>query len=88
MDAQLAGEAPSHIVGPIVHMSIGRITEILSGISDEDLPPDIESLAAFARRRLREKFLNADIGITGANYRVAETGTICTVTNEGNLRGS
>ena len=64
-----------------------RITEILSGVSDEELPPDVESLAAFARKRLREKFLNADIGITGANFGVAETGTICTVTNEG-TRGS
>src|ERR687896_974813 len=84
--AQLAGDTPSHIVGPIVHMNIERITEILSGVSEEDLPPDVESLAAFARKRLREKFLNADIGITGANFGVAETGTICTVTNEGNAR--
>jgi L-lactate dehydrogenase complex protein LldF len=84
--AQLAGETPSHIVGPILHMNKERITEILSGVSDEDLPPDVESLAAFARKRLREKFLNADIGITGANFGVAETGTICTVTNEGNAR--
>jgi L-lactate dehydrogenase complex protein LldF len=84
--AQLAGETPSHIVGPILHMNKERITEILSGVSDEDLPPDVESLAAFARKRLREKFVNADIGITGANFGVAETGTICTVTNEGNAR--
>ena len=50
------------------------------------MPPDVEALGSFARRRLREKFLAADIGITGANFGVAETGTICTVTNEGNAR--
>ena len=47
---------------------------------------DVEALGTFARRRLREKFLSADIGITGANFGVAETGTISTVTNEGNAR--
>src|SRR5215204_2842989 len=84
--AQLAGDTPSHIVGPILHMNKERITEILSGVSKEELPPDVEALGSFARRRLREKFLAADIGITGANFGVAETGTICTVTNEGNAR--
>jgi L-lactate dehydrogenase complex protein LldF len=84
--AQLAGDTPSHIVGPILHMNKERITEILSGVSNEELPPDVEALGSFARRRLREKFLTADIGITGANFGVAETGTICTVTNEGNAR--
>src|ERR687898_69827 len=84
--AQLAGDTPSHIVGPILHMNKERITEILSGISNEELPPDVEALGSFARRRLREKFLAADIGITGANFGVAETGTVATVTNEGNAR--
>ena len=84
--AQLAGDTPSHIVGPILHMNKERITEILSGVSNEELPPDVGALGSFARRRLREKFLAADIGVTGANFGVAETGTICTVTNEGNAR--
>jgi L-lactate dehydrogenase complex protein LldF len=84
--AQLAGDHPSHIVGPILHMNRRRITEVLSGVSGERLPPDVEALGSFARRRLREKFLAADIGITGANFGVAETGTIATVTNEGNAR--
>ena len=52
----------------------------------EELPPDVEALGSFARERLREKFVSADIGITGANFGVAETGTIATVTNEGNAR--
>ena len=84
--AQLAGDTPSHIVGPILHMNRRRITEVLSRTAGEELPPDVEALGSFARRRLREKFLTADIGITGANFGVAETGTVATVTNEGNAR--
>ena len=84
--AQLAGDTPSHIVGPILHMNRRRITEVLSETAGEKLPPDVEALGSFARQRLREKFLVADIGITGANFGVAETGTIATVTNEGNGR--
>ncbi|MBA2344289.1 MAG: iron-sulfur cluster-binding protein [Rubrobacter sp.] len=84
--AQLAGDTPSHIVGPILHMNKKRVTEILSGVAGEELPPDVSALGTFARQRLREKFVNADIGITGANFGVAETGTIATVTNEGNAR--
>ena len=84
--AQLAGETPSHIVGPILHMSRQRVADILSDVAGEKLPPNVEELTKFARKRLREKFLAADIGMTGANFGVAETGTICTVTNEGNAR--
>jgi L-lactate dehydrogenase complex protein LldF len=84
--AQLAGDHPSHIVGPILHMNRKRITEVLSQAAGEELPPDVEALGSFARRRLREKFLAADIGITGANFGVAETGTVATITNEGNAR--
>ncbi len=84
--AQLAGDHPSHIVGPILHMNRKRITEVLSQAAGEPLPPDVEALGSFARKRLREKFLAADIGVTGANFGVAETGTVATVTNEGNAR--
>jgi L-lactate dehydrogenase complex protein LldF len=84
--AQLAGDTPSHIVGPILHMNRRRIAEVLSGAAGENMPPDVEALGSFARKRLREKFLAADIGITGANFGVAETGTIVTITNEGNAR--
>jgi L-lactate dehydrogenase complex protein LldF len=55
-------------------------------VAGERLPPNVEDLARFARKRLREKFLTADIGMTGANFGVAETGTIVTITNEGNAR--
>jgi L-lactate dehydrogenase complex protein LldF len=84
--AQLAGDTPSHIVGPILHMNRRQVTDVLSDAAGEKLPPDIEALGSFARKRLREKFLAADIGITGANFGVAETGTIATITNEGNAR--
>ncbi|CAN5566716.1 LutB/LldF family L-lactate oxidation iron-sulfur protein [soil metagenome] len=84
--AQLSGDTPSHIIGPILHLNLRQVTEILSGAAGEKLPPDVEALTGFARERLREKFLAADIGITGANFGVAETGTIATVTNEGNGR--
>ena len=84
--AQLAGDTPSHIVGPILHMNRRRVAAVLSGAAGEEMPPDVEALGTFARRRLREKFLAADIGITGANFGVAETGTIATITNEGNAR--
>ena len=84
--AQLSGDTPSHIIAPILHLNIDQVTEILSETAGEKLPPDVEALTKFARERLREKFLAADIGITGANFGVAETGTIATVTNEGNGR--
>lgn len=84
--AQLAGDHPSHIVAPILHMNRHQIAEILSLAAGERLPPTVEDLLQFARRRLREKFLAAEIGITGANFGVAETGTVVTVTNEGNAR--
>jgi L-lactate dehydrogenase complex protein LldF len=84
--AQLAGQTPSHIVGPILHMNRRQVVDVLSAAAGRRLPPDIEALGSFARRRLREKFLAADIGITGANFGVAETGTIATITNEGNAR--
>ena len=84
--AQLAGDHPSHIVGPILHMNRRQVADILSGVAGEKLPPNVEDLARFARKRLREKFLTAEIGMSGANFGVAETGTIATVTNEGNGR--
>ena len=84
--AQLAGDYPSHIIAPILHMNRRQAADILSGVAGEKLPPNIEDLAQFARKRLREKFLTAEIGVSGANFGVADTGTIVTVTNEGNGR--
>ena len=83
---QLAGERPSHLVAPAVHHTRESIARILSEHIGEQLPDDPESLAKTGRRVLREKFRQADMGITGANFAVAETGTIVLVTNEGNGR--
>lgn len=83
---QLAGEMPSHIIGPAIHKNRQQIAELFSREAGRPVAPDTESLAAFARRRLREEFLRADIGITGCNFAVAETGSVCLFTNEGNGR--
>jgi L-lactate dehydrogenase complex protein LldF len=83
---QLAGERPSHLVAPAVHHTRESIARILSKEVGEDLPDDPQFLAQTGRRLLREKFRVADMGITGANFAVAETGTIVLVTNEGNGR--
>jgi len=83
---QLAGEPPSHIVAPALHLSRSQIGGILSRHAGEELSDDPAALTAFARRRLREVFLSAEVGITGCNFAVAETGTVCVVTNEGNGR--
>ncbi|GAB6876790.1 hypothetical protein JCM13210_15170 [Thermaerobacter litoralis] len=83
---QLAGHRPSHIVAPAVHLSQQQIREIFSREAGHELPDDPVALAAFARQRLREKFLRADVGISGVNFLVAESGTVVLVTNEGNGR--
>jgi L-lactate dehydrogenase complex protein LldF len=83
---QLAGERPSHLVAPAVHHTRESIARILSAHTGENLPDDAGLLAKVGRRLLREKFAAADMGVTGANFAVAETGTIVLVTNEGNGR--
>jgi L-lactate dehydrogenase complex protein LldF len=83
---QVAKQRPSHLVAPAVHLTVQDVAGILSQASPEPLPPDAAKLAAFARRQLREHFATAEIGITGANFAIAETGTIVLITNEGNGR--
>ncbi len=83
---QVAGQRPSHLVAPAVHLRVGEVAEILSGDAGRPLPADAAELAAYARGRLRDEFARADVGITGANFAVAETGTVVLVTNEGNGR--
>jgi len=83
---QLIGEAPSHVITPAIHLSRGRVAEIFRDHGGEGLTDEPATLTAFARRQLRAVFLSADIGISGANFAVAESGTICLVTNEGNGR--
>ena len=83
---QLAGETPSHIIGPALHKSREDIAELFSKLEGEPLATDTPTLTQVARKRLRDIFLKADMGITGCNFAVAETGSITLVTNEGNGR--
>lgn len=83
---QLARDRPSHIVLPIIHLTRESVGRLMRDRLRVPLTDDPATLASYARTRLREVFLTADMGITGANFGVAETGTICLVTNEGNGR--
>ena len=81
---QLEGDHPSHIVTPALHKNKEQIRETFAqkrGYTGSSKP---EELAAFARKQLRSDFLQADVGITGCNFAIAESGTITLVTNEGN----
>src|SRR5437667_10399335 len=83
---QLAGETPSHIIAPAIYKTKGQIAELFTeklGIAPTD---DIDRLTSAARQVLREKFAAADVGISGVNFGVAETGTILILENEGNIR--
>ena len=83
---QLAGEHPVHIVAPAIEKTAGQVAELLSAVGGKRVPPELEALTNAARTQLRETFLEAEVGITGANFGVSETGSICLVTNEGNAR--
>lgn len=83
---QLAGERPSHLVAPAVHHTRESVARVLSKHVGRELPGDAQSLAMLGRELLRQKFHDADLGISGANFAIAETGTIVLVTNEGNGR--
>jgi L-lactate dehydrogenase complex protein LldF len=83
---QLRGERPAHIITPAVHLrrqDVGQTFHEKLGIPFTE---DVSILTAAAHRVLRQTFLDADIGISGVNFGVAETGTLCLVTNEGNGR--
>ena len=83
---QLAHDHPSHIIAPVVHWPLERVQALFH--AHLGTPPDasISELTAAARRALRDGFLQADMGISGANFAVAETGSVVLVTNEGNGR--
>jgi len=84
---QLAGEKPSHIIMPAIHKTKQEIAELFArevpGVSYTE---DVDALIQIGRRVLRRKFADADIGLSGVNFMVAETGTLCLVENEGNGR--
>ncbi|HZQ66778.1 MAG TPA: LUD domain-containing protein, partial [Gaiellaceae bacterium] len=73
-------------VAPAIEKTKEQVAELFSRVEGRPVPAQLEELTASARRQLRKVFLEADVGITGANFAVAETGTIVTVTNEGNGR--
>ena len=82
---QLAGERPSHIVWPAMHKSRTDVAALFRAKHERPPASDaVEDLVASARRDLRNKFLTADVGISGANFLIADTGAVCVVTNEGN----
>lgn len=83
---QLSDDTPSHIIAPVLHRTrfeIGKLFEDELGVPYTDDPAELN---AIARRHLRSLFLTADIGISGVNFAVAESGALVTVTNEGNAR--
>jgi L-lactate dehydrogenase complex protein LldF len=83
---QLAHEKPFHLVFPAVHKSQKEIAELFSYYFKTDVPDDLNEIMKTIRKELRPIFLETEIGITGANVAVAETGTIIIETNEGNAR--
>jgi len=83
---QLRGEGPSHMVMPAIHLSRRKIAQLFSDAIDAKQRHDITALVRLARRELRFKYMEADMGITGANFALADTGTLGLITNEGNAR--
>ncbi|HEX2045721.1 MAG TPA: LUD domain-containing protein, partial [Gaiellaceae bacterium] len=83
---QLAGEHPVHIIAPAIEKTAAEVADLFSRVEGAPVAPELGALTRAARRQLREAFLRADVGITGANFGVAETGSVCLVTNEGNGR--
>ena len=85
---QIRHEAPSHIIAPAIHLTQDQVEadfrRLHTKLPKDRVLPDASSMVAEARQILREKFLAADVGITGANFLVAETGSSVIVTNEGN----
>src|SRR5216117_1176292 len=79
---QLAHERPSHIIAPAIHKTKGQVAELFAKELKRTVAADPEILTKIARGELREKFLQADMGITGANFAVADTGSVVLVTNE------
>lgn len=83
---QLRGERPSHIITPAVHLQREQVGQTFHRELGVPETTDVLVLTAIARKVLRQVFLDADIGLSGVNFGVADTGTLCIVTNEGNGR--
>src|SRR5262245_85872 len=83
---QLRKEAPYHIVFPAMHLTRGEISDLFTKELGSAATQNPEDLTMIARRVLRQKYITADIGLTGANFAIAETGMISITENEGNAR--
>jgi L-lactate dehydrogenase complex protein LldF len=83
---QIANDHPSHLVMPVIHMRAKQIGEVFAKFFNVPFTEDPQTLAEMARVYLRGRFLQADMGISGVNFGIAETGSICICTNEGNGR--
>ncbi len=83
---QKLGSRPMHILSPAIHVPKEDVAHLFSKITGQEVLPDIETLVATARKLLREKYFQADIGISGANVFAADTGTLFLIENEGNIR--
>lgn len=83
---QLAHETPSHIIAPAIHKTKQQIAQLFTSELGSAPTDDIAVLTSTARKTLRDRFASADVGISGVNFGIAETGTILLVENEGNIR--
>ncbi|MEF8731514.1 MAG: LutB/LldF family L-lactate oxidation iron-sulfur protein [Candidatus Accumulibacter meliphilus] len=84
---QLDGEKPSHIIMPAIHKTKEQIARLFADkVPGAGYTESVDELIGIGRAVLREKFMNAEVGLSGVNFAVAETGTLCLVENEGNGR--
>ncbi|MDT0512285.1 LutB/LldF family L-lactate oxidation iron-sulfur protein [Halomonas sp. LES1] len=83
---QLNQQTPSHIIMPAIHLNTDEISEIMHDKTGTERTRDVDAMTAAARQQLRERFMAAGVGVSGVNFAVAETGTLCLVENEGNGR--
>ena len=83
---QLANEPPSHIIAPAIHKTRRQIGELFTAELGMTPTDDVDQMTSTARMKLRDRFAAADVGISGVNFAIAETGTIVIVENEGNIR--
>ncbi|WP_373740534.1 LutB/LldF family L-lactate oxidation iron-sulfur protein [Neisseria sp.] len=83
---QMAGEKPTHIVMPAIHKTKEQVSELFHKNLGTPLTDDVDELTGIARNALRDIYRTADVGLSGVNFAVAETGTLCLVENEGNGR--
>ena len=83
---QLRNEPPSHMVLPAIHLSRYQVADVFEQVTKKKQDTDVHKLVKVARRELRKEYVQADMGVTGANFAVAETGSLGLVTNEGNAR--